>query len=244
MNDPDLMDEQFSAGNPDYWKSPNFHYVKKGTISQDSVENLCNVIFNKMGKYVPILFITDTARPAMFHALKPGESLDDVAITKLVRPYAEVCDKFYPWVTHLIMYHNSRGKDDYYGSGAWMNLLKFFWNYKREKKKTIATMDIQTRRIYETVNLLRTNSGNFENAYIGIFDVCKLILDKFLERPNSERDLIKQFNSINRDTIRLAMKKIEDFGLLEDAPKKKRKLVASYKDKWNNLTNDFKEGKV
>ncbi len=203
-----------SAGLHD--REPGWHYCKQigDEFNARLLEMYCDLVWHKRpDKH--LLVVLDTLRPLLFMDAKRGDDLDSVAMTQKIKPYKDLVVKYKDKLTIWFAYHNARTTGEYYGSGAFMNLLDSYWNYEREKECTIAKLGIQTRDGFHTL-MVKYEEGQFTQAMDSMTQeqVCDFIVAKEgckLSMTTIEKELK---GKAKRDCVRTAWQNLSDYKVL------------------------------
>lgn len=236
-----LMKEHFEAGNPDFEKSNNFHYFKlpERKLEAELVKKLVELIWLKLGKRVPILVVVDTMRPVLFEDCKAGDDKDAVVMTNKLKPYKTLTASkdMEGLLTILWLYHNARTTNEFYGSGAFMNLLDAYWNYKRTGNNS--EIEVQTRRVEFPLKLVRIG-GNFitEDAFNNRHS-HEAAFQLLTGGKQISRNVLTDIG-ITKDIANLVMDTLKEYKVIEEGKNQQWKATSDYLANWQRLLTERK----
>jgi hypothetical protein len=206
-----------SAGLEGDLTTPAYHYLRQSpdTLTADHLGTFCDVVWSKRGKDKPVLVIMDTLRPLLFMDARRGDDLDPVAMTQKLKPFKDLTMKHHGNLTIWFVYHNARTTNEYYGTGAFLNLLDSYWNYTRDLDDTTAEVVIQTRELRHRMRITYQDGQFVQQEKMGVSDLCDRIIDMAQDINVSQTKAETKFKDVaTREGIRVAFHHLTDNNIL------------------------------
>ena len=235
-----LIERYLLAGLEEPLTPPNYHYLLQTpeSLTPDLLELYCKIVWDKRGSDRPILIVPDTLRSLLFMDAKKGDDLDTIAMTQLMKPYKALTVKYKGLLTLWWVYHHARTTNDFYGSGAFMNLLDSYWNYDRDPngESAVAKLKIQTREKRIAFDV-RYNDGQFvTESKWGIERICEEIIKKAHDLKVSQTSCEKAFRAeATREGVRVAFGHLSDNNVLTKSANQMSCLADDYSERYSAM---------
>jgi hypothetical protein len=170
-----------------------------------------------------VLVIMDTLRPLLFMDAKRGDDLDPVAMMQKLKPFKELTTKHHGNLTIWFVYHNARTTNEYYGTGAFLNLLDSYWNYTRDLDETTAEVVIQTREQRHRMRITYRDGQFTQQEKTCVADLCDSIIEMAHDINVSQTKTETKLKDVaTREGIRIVFRHLTDNKVLTSCPNDRR----------------------